>query len=149
MNRTISTLLATTMAAISLSTTWAATQVPARAAVVRPAAKAKPRAKAAPTHKKATPARKIVGPVEDMQWGPVQVTLVVKSKKITDVQASAPMERARSQFINSQAIPWLRQEVLKAQSAKIDGISGATMTSYAFYYSLLGALSNAHKAHLL
>lgn len=143
MNRTISTLLATTMAAVPFSTTWAATHAPARPTIVRPAAKAKP------THKKAAPTRKIVGPVEDMQWGPVQVTIVVKSKKITDVQATAPMERARSQFINSQAIPWLRQEVLKAQSANIDAISGATLTSYAFYYSLQGALKTAHKDHVL
>jgi uncharacterized protein with FMN-binding domain len=140
MNRTISTLLATTMAVIPVSTTWAAAH--ARSTAVRPAAKATPRSKPVTT-------RKVSGPVENMQWGPVQVTLLVKSKRITDVQASAPMERARSQYINSQAIPWLRQEVLKAQSAKIDGISGATMTSYAFYDSLLAALTTAHKAHVL
>jgi len=142
MNRTISALLATTMAVIPVGTTWAAAHAPVRSAAARPAAKAKPRAKPVTT-------RTIIGPSEDMQWGPVQVTLLIKSKKITDVKASSPTERARSAYINGIAVPMLRQEVLKAQSAKIDGISGATMTSYAFYDSLLAALKTAHNAHVL
>ena len=79
-----------------------------------------------------------------MQWGPVQVTIIVTGKRITDVQATAPTERQRSAFINQQAIPLLRQEVLQAQSANIDTLSGATMTSDAFYQSLLAALQTAH-----
>ena len=89
-------------------------------------------------------ARTVAGPVEDMQWGPVQVTISVKGKKITDVQASAPTERARSAFINQQALPLLKQEVLQAQSANIDLISGATMTSDAYDMSLQAALQAAH-----
>jgi uncharacterized protein with FMN-binding domain len=134
MQRTIPTLLVTAAAILPVSQTWAATHTHA-------APKAKPKAKVT-THT-------YKGPVEDMQWGPVQVTIVVKGKKITDVRASAPMERPRSAFINGQVLPILRQEVLKAQSANIDGISGATMTSEAYYYSLLGALKTAHKAHAL
>jgi uncharacterized protein with FMN-binding domain len=79
-----------------------------------------------------------------MQWGPVQVTVIIKGKQLVDVQATAPMERARSNFINSQAIPSLRQEALQAQSANIDLISGATMTSQAFAQSLQAALQQAH-----
>jgi uncharacterized protein with FMN-binding domain len=79
-----------------------------------------------------------------MRWGPVQVTIVVKGKRLVDVQATAPTERARSAFINDQAVPWLRQEALQAQSANIDLISGATMTSEAFAQSLQDALQQAH-----
>jgi uncharacterized protein with FMN-binding domain len=83
-----------------------------------------------------------------MQWGPVQVTIVVKGTAVTDLSATAPTERARSAFINQQAIPMLRQEVLQAKTAakikNIYAISGATMTSQAFYQSLLAALTTAH-----
>jgi uncharacterized protein with FMN-binding domain len=91
-----------------------------------------------------------VGPSENMQWGPVQVTIVVKGNAVTGLSATAPTERPRSAFINSQAIPMLRQEVLQAKTAtnikKIYGISGATMTSEAFYQSLLAALHEAKLA---
>lgn len=83
------------------------------------------------------------GPSVDMQWGPIQVTLKVKGKKIVDISATYPTERARSQFINSQAIPWLRQETLQAQSARIQLIGGATMTSEAYAMSLQAALHSA------
>lgn len=89
------------------------------------------------------------GPGVDMQWGTVQVTIVVKGKRIIDIQATAPTERQRSAFINQQAVPMLRQEVLQAQSATIDVIGGATMTSDAYYQSLVSALQAAHKAHTL
>ena len=54
-----------------------------------------------------------------MQWGTVQVTIVVKGKRITDLRATYPSERPRSAYINKQAIPWLRSEALQAQSANI------------------------------
>ena len=47
-----------------------------------------------------------------MQWGTVQVTIVVKGKRITDLRATYPSERPRSAYINKQAIPWLRSEAL-------------------------------------
>jgi len=88
------------------------------------------------------------GPSADMQWGPVQVTLIVKGTRIADLEATAPTERSRSAFINGQAIPMLRSEVLQAKTVaeikNIYGISGATLTSQAFYQSLLGALAQAN-----
>ncbi len=90
------------------------------------------------------------GPNINMQWGTVQVTIVVKGNTVADLTATAPTERARSAFINQQAVPMLRSEVLKAKTVanikKIYGISGATMTSEAFYQSLLAALHTAHLA---
>lgn len=117
-----------------------------------PVAHGKPSAKptATATKAKTVAARTIVGPSVNMQWGPVQVTIVVKGTAVTSLSATAPTERARSAFINNQAIPMLRQEVLQAKTAanikNIYGISGATMTSQAFYQSLLSALHTAHLA---
>ena len=88
--------------------------------------------------------KKYKGPVEYMRWGPVQATVSIKGKRITNVSASVPTERPRSMFINQQAVPMLRQEVLQAQSATIDVVSGATLTSEAFAQSLQGALKKAH-----
>ncbi|HVC80721.1 MAG TPA: FMN-binding protein [Chloroflexota bacterium] len=92
--------------------------------------------------------RTYVGPGVDMQWGTVQVTIVVTGKTVSDLKATAPTERARSAYINGIAVPMLRKEVLQAKTvAKIKniyGISGATMTSEAFYQSLLATLKSAH-----
>jgi uncharacterized protein with FMN-binding domain len=99
---------------------------------------------------KTTATRTYLGPNVNMQWGTVQVTIIVKGKVVTDLKATAPNERARSAFINQQAVPMLRSEVLKAKTVanikNIYGISGATMTSEAFYQSLLAALHTAHLA---
>ena len=78
-----------------------------------------------------------------MRWGPVQVTVKVKGKKILDVAATYPTERPKSQFINEQAIPMLRTEVLQLQSARSQLIGGATMTSQAYAQSLQAALDKA------
>ncbi len=86
------------------------------------------------------------GPIVDMRWGPVQATMVVKGKKITDVKIATSPENRRSQIIDEQAVPLLRQETLQAQSAEIDEISGATMTSDAYLESLQAALVRAHLA---
>jgi uncharacterized protein with FMN-binding domain len=90
------------------------------------------------------------GPTEDTRHGPVQVSIVVKSKKIVNVKASiAPDEDGRSPFLQSRAVPLLKQEVLTAQSAKIDEVSGATETSDAYIQSLQSAIKKARKAKAL
>jgi uncharacterized protein with FMN-binding domain len=88
--------------------------------------------------------RTFKGPVVGMQWGPVQVTVVLRSGKIINVKATAPHHTSRSTLINSVAVPILKSEVLKAQSAKINTVSGATLTSKAYIQSLKGALKLAH-----
>src|SRR5450432_2186345 len=79
------------------------------------------------------------------RWGNVQVTIVVKktttttgSKKTTKRQITSikvpvfPNHTDRSVYISTNALPLLVQEALKAQSAHIYVISGATYTSDAF-----------------
>lgn len=68
----------------------------------------------------------------------------MKVKKILKVGITTSPENFRSQFIDQQATPLLRQETLKAQSANIDTISGATMTSETYITSLQRALRKAH-----
>ena len=88
-------------------------------------------------------ARTIVGPFVQMEWGPVRATIVVKGKRITDVRVTSPHGKEESDQINSQAEPLLRQETLKAQSARINLLSEATLTSEAFAKSLQAALTQA------
>src|SRR5947209_5359300 len=57
-------------------------------------------------------------------FGPIQVTVTVKNKKITSVSAKVSPDNPRSNFIESNALPILKQEVLKAQSANIQMVSG-------------------------
>jgi uncharacterized protein with FMN-binding domain len=86
------------------------------------------------------------GPTVEMEYGPVQVAINVRGGKITDVKAMQyPVDRPRSQFINSQAVPLLRTEVLQAQSANVNVISGATFTSEAFARSLQAAIEQEQK----
>ena len=92
----------------------------------------------------ASTTHKYKGPVVDMRWGPVQATVYIKSKKIVKVSISTAPENERSTFIDQQAVPFLKDETLQAQSSTIDLISGATMTSEAFVESLQSVLLKAH-----
>ena len=84
------------------------------------------------------------GPVTNAYYGNVQVQVVIQNGKITDVKfLDYPHDRRTSQEINAQAMPWLTQEAIQAQSANINIISGATLTSEAFANSLQSALSSA------
>ncbi len=151
--RSITLITAAAATVIPFGGVWAATRSTPRP-TPRPTptpthAKPHPAAHKTPASRAATTTYKYQGPSADMEWGPVQVTIVVKGKRITDVQATAPTERERSAFINQQAIPMLRGEVLRAQSATIDLIGGATLTSDAYAQSLQAAVDTAHKAHTL
>ena len=85
-----------------------------------------------------------VGPVTDAWYGYVQVKVVVQGGKVSDVQfLQYPNDRRTSQRINSIAMPYLTQEAIQAQSARVNLISGATLTSRAFVMSLQSALRNA------
>ena len=85
------------------------------------------------------------GSVADAFYGNVQVQVTISSGQITDVQfLQYPNDRSTSVYINSQAMPLLKQEAIQAQSANVSGVSGASATSAAFIQSLTDALSQAH-----
>ncbi len=84
------------------------------------------------------------GPQVDAFYGIVQIKAVVQNGKLTDVQfLQYPNDRRTSVRINTIAIPYLQQEAIQAQSANVDIISGATLTSEAFQQSLQVALQQA------
>jgi len=90
--------------------------------------------------------------VPAQQWGTVTVNVTMQTtsngksvtRKFTDLGGGYTYHTSRSQFIMSQSLPILRQEFLKAQSSKIQMVSGATLTSRAFIQSLQSALLKAH-----
>ena len=86
----------------------------------------------------------VTGPSVDTRWGPVQVEITTSGGKITAVDVvEYPNNNPRDQEINSFAIPTLVQETLDAQSADIDMVSGATVTSDGYLQSLQAALDEA------
>lgn len=84
------------------------------------------------------------GSVADAFYGNVQVQVTVKNGKIADVSfLNYPNDRGHSIFINTMAMPMLKSEAMRTQSANVDGVSGATLTSQAFSESLSAALASA------
>jgi len=89
----------------------------------------------------------VTGDSVDTRWGPVQVQVTESGGKITDVKAVVyPNGNPRDEEINAQALPVLRQEALAAQSAQIDMVSGATVTSQGYLSSLQSALDKLNGA---
>jgi uncharacterized protein with FMN-binding domain len=86
---------------------------------------------------------KVDGPVVQTQFGDIQVEVVVAGGKLQDVVALQLPTGRRSGQISQYAEPILHQEALKASSAKIDLVSGATYTSDAYTQSLQAALDQA------
>ena len=86
----------------------------------------------------------VTGDTAQTQWGPVQVELTVSGGQVTDVSVvQYPNGNGRDQEINSYALPVLIQETIDAQSAQIDMVSGATVTSVGYQQSLQSALDEA------
>ncbi|MCU1550870.1 MAG: FMN-binding domain protein [Glaciihabitans sp.] len=78
------------------------------------------------------------------RFGTVQVQITVSSGKITDVTALHLTDaEQRSVDISNQAAPILRSEVLAAQSASVNVVSGATYTTEGYLTSLQAALDKA------
>ena len=108
-----------------------------------------PSATPTPTQTKAsaTPVAKsasgtFIGDSVNVRYGFVQVKITVENGKITDAQAvQAPT--GRNDRWTQMAVPILRQQTLQAQSAHINGASGASFTSYGWYTSLVSALAKA------
>ncbi len=108
----------------------------------------KPAHTAAPTHTKApapTGPRTIDGATVNTPYGPVQVRVTLTNGKLTDVTpVQMPNDNSQSQQIAAYAVPLLRSEALKAGSARIDVISGASYDSQGYAQSLQSALDSSH-----
>jgi uncharacterized protein with FMN-binding domain len=86
--------------------------------------------------------RTAVGPAVNYSWGVLSVSVTVSGTKITKVGIASLDDggNPRSQYIDQASIPMLEQQALTAQSATIQGVSGASYTSAGFQESLQGAL---------
>ena len=86
----------------------------------------------------------VTGSVAQTRWGPVQVQITVDGGTITQVSVlQYPDGNGKDQQINARALPVLISETVSAQSADIDMVSGATVTSQGYLTSLQSALDLA------
>lgn len=112
--------------------------------------------KSQPAHAPKTPVKKTssntgvyrdgiyTGSSADAYYGNVRVQATIQGGKLANVQfLDYPSDRGTSREINGQAMPYLKQEAIQAQSANVDIVSGATDTSLAFRQSLASALVKA------
>jgi uncharacterized protein with FMN-binding domain len=86
-----------------------------------------------------------LGRAEYVGYGTVQVRVTLSNGRITDVRAVQLPSGGRSSEIAAYAAPLLRREVLAAQSAHIDTVSGASFTSEGYAKSVQSALDAAPK----
>jgi len=84
------------------------------------------------------------GSVISAYYGNVQVQAVIQNGNIITVNfLQSPDENPNSINVNQQAMPYLKQEAIQAQSSNVSIITGATFTSQAFIQSLANALNQA------
>ena len=129
--------VATKKATAAATATASVTTQPTATASATPAP-TKTTATAAPAAKNGT----FTGPAVFVNYGTVQVKITVTNGKITDAVAVQAPSGKNDRYTN-MAVPILKQQTLKAQSANIQGASGASYTSYGWYKSLQGALADA------
>lgn len=99
---------------------------------------------APPTTASPPATRSATGSLVQYGYGQLAVRVTVDGSRITDVSlANIQVAEQTSQYIAQQSVPILRNEVLSAQNARIQGVSGATYTSEAYIRSLQSALSRA------
>ena len=95
----------------------------------------------------ATGVQNVDGPVITTPYGDVQVEVTINGRQLLDVKAlELPSDRSRSARISQNAGPELRSEALRAQSANINMVSGATDTSDGFAQSLQAAILKAKRS---
>lgn len=85
------------------------------------------------------------GSTVQTRYGSVQVRVTIQAGKITEITPLQLTDAERkSAQISSRAAPVLRSEVLQAQSANVQTVVGATITSDAYLTSLQAALDAAN-----
>jgi uncharacterized protein with FMN-binding domain len=134
LRKTITSLFAATVLAVPIANAMAAVKAAKKKTIVR--------------------TKKFTGATIDTgRYGLLRVTIVVRKtttivgtrkivkRKIRSISVPVyPNDNDRSAFISQNAIPVLVQEALRAQTARIDLVSGATYTSDAFAQSLQAAI---------
>jgi uncharacterized protein with FMN-binding domain len=129
------------------SATATATKQPTKKPTAKPTATAQPTTAptATPTPTKApsgTTDGSFTGDAISMRYGIVQVKITVQNGKIVDAQAVKAPTGSNDRY-TQMAVPRLRDQTINAQSANIQGVSGASFTSYGWYKSLVSAIAKA------
>lgn len=100
-----------------------------------------PRARPAPHRPHTVATATVDGTAEPNRYGTVQVRVRARAGRIVSVTPlQLPQGDARSAQISTTAAPTLARQALAAQSAGIDGVSGASYTSAGYAQSLQSAL---------
>ena len=112
-------------------------------------ARATPRAISRPVEPTPAPdgrTRSAVGPASTTPFSVIQVRATLTDGRLTRVETVALTgDEPHTEALNARAEPILRAEALKAGSAKIDVVSGATSTSRIWIESLDGAIRKARR----
>jgi uncharacterized protein with FMN-binding domain len=87
--------------------------------------------------------RRLIGAAESFPYGSIQVEVVLSGTRISDVVTLQAPQDGYSAQVAQMALPALRHEVLTAQSARIDTVSGASYDSEAYARSVQSALDQA------
>jgi len=138
----------------SAGTTSSPTQAPSNSSTQSPAQTSTQTATQTPTQAPAPTATKksssgtktVTGKAYNAGgFGSVQVKITLTDGVVTAAEAlQYPNQDRRSSWISQQAIPWLVEQTLAAKnSANLDGVGGATFTTYAWISSLKSALQQA------
>jgi len=133
---------ATPTTAPSATATAQPTTKPTKKPAAKPTASAQPTT--APTAAQPSGATNdsFTGDAVSMRYGIVQVKITVQNGKITDAQALQAPTGSNDRY-TQMAVPRLREQTIAAQSANIQGVSGASFTSYGWYTSLVSAIAKA------
>jgi len=101
-----------------------------------------------PAHTRPAPhapgARSATGPAISTPYTTIQVRAFVHHGRLVDVrEVLVANDNAHTKAINDRAIPILHEEALRAGSAHIHAVSGATGTSASYISSLQSAIDQA------
>ena len=112
-----------------------------------PEAVATPRALARPAAPPAAGTRTAVGPARVTPFSVIQVQATVsRDGRLVGVETVALSgDGPHTEALNARAEPILREEALRAGSADVDVVSGATSTSEIWIESLRGAIRRARR----
>ena len=95
----------------------------------------------ASTASPASATRTAVGSDVQYPYGDIELKVTMTGTKLVDVSVVRhDVTDPQSQMIDQIAVPQLRSQALQMQSARIDGISGASYTSAAYAQSLQSAI---------
>ncbi|MBK6018110.1 FMN-binding protein [Streptomyces sp. MBT53] len=121
----------------SIGTTTSSVSTPSTAAVSTPTPTSTSTSTDASSSTPSTSSKKVVqGTAINTEKGTVQVQVTFEGDKISAVSMLQQPNHPQT----TAAVPVLIEETLKAQSSKIDTVSGATITSDAYVQSLQAAI---------